>query len=368
MSKANIFDSTTVGALQVANRIAMAPLTRSRADLSGNQTPLAAEYYRQRASAGLLFTEATDISRQGHGFAYTPGIYTDAHVAAWQPVTEAVHNAGCLIVLQLLHVGRISHVSLQENGQAPVAPSAIQAGEQIFSEKGPVPPSMPRALRIDEIPPLLDDYRSAARKAKTAGFDGVEIHMGNGFLLDQFLRDSTNHRDDSYGGSVQNRIRLPFEVARAVADIWGPDRVGVRLSPVKTSLGNTPLDSDPQATFGQLVEKLDVLGLAFIHCIEGDALVGAAQARFDFHALRKAFSGAYIANGGYHKASAEKAILEGRADVVAFGRPFIGNPDFVERLRRDAPLIDAPSSVYYGGGEKGYIDFPTLMTSSTSPV
>lgn len=360
MSAPNLFAPTQVGAIRVANSIAMAPLTRSRADRLGNQTPLAVEYYRQRASAGLIITEANDISAQGHGFAWTPGIYTDANVAAWRLVTEAVHEAGGRIVVQLMHVGRVSHSSLQENGEAPVAPSAIQAGEFVMTESGRIPPSMPRALRADELPGVVDQYRNAARKAAIAGFDGVEVHMGNGFLLDQFLRDSTNHRDDAFGGSIENRIRLPFEVTKAVADIIGADRVGMRISPVKTSIGNIPVDSDPQATYGALVEKLDTLGIAYIHVIEGPAPVGPEQKPLDFLALRHAFGGAYIANGGYDRARAIETIASGRADMVAFGKPFIGNPDLVARLRRDAPLIDAPAETYYGGGARGYIDFPTL--------
>lgn len=360
MSAPDLFAPTQIGAIWVANSIAMAPLTRSRADLLGNQTPFAAEYYRQRASAGLMITEANDISAQGHGFAWTPGIYTDAHVAAWRPVTEAVHGAGGKIVVQLMHVGRLSHHSGQRNGEAPVAPSAIQAGEFVMTENGRIPPSMPRALRSSEIPDVIDQYRNAARKAKAADFDGVEIHMGNDFLLDQFLRDSTNHRDDAYGGSIENRIRLPVEVSRAVAGIIGADRVGVRISPVKTSIGNIPVDSDPQATYGELIEKLDAIGTAYVHVIEGQTPVGLEQKPLDFLALRHAFGGAYITNGGYDRARAIETIASGRADMIAFGKSFIGNPDLVARLRRDAPLIEAPADAYYGGGAKGYIDFPTL--------
>lgn len=364
MSVPDLFAPTQIGAIWAANSIAMAPLTRSRADLLGNQTPLAAEYYRQRASAGLLFTEANDISAQGHGFAWTPGIYTEAHVAAWRPVTEAVHAAAGKIVVQLMHVGRVSHHSLQQNGEEPVAPSAIQAGEFVMTENGRIPPSMPRALRTDEIPGVIEQYRNAARKANAAGFDGVEIHMGNGFLLDQFLRDGTNRRNDAYGGSIEKRVRLPVEVTKAVAEIIGADRVGVRISPVKTSIGNIPVDSNPQATYGELVEKLDAAGIAYIHVIEGQTSVGPEQKPLDFLALRHAFGGAYIANGGYDRARAIEAIASGKADMIAFGKPFIGNPDLVERLRRNAPIIDAPPDTYYGGGAKGYIDFPTLGTEA----
>jgi N-ethylmaleimide reductase len=360
MSQNSLFSPGKIGAIGVSNRIAMSPLTRARADMNGVQTPLAIDYYRQRASAGLILTEATNISRQGRGYAFTPGIYTDAHVAAWRPVTDAVHEAGGRIVLQLWHVGRISHTSLQEGGQAPVAPSAIQAGQTTYTETGMQQPSMPRALRTDEIPGLIEDYRNAARKAKLVGFDGVEVHAANCYLLEQFIRDSTNKRDDAYGGSVENRTRLAFEVTRAVADIWGSDRVGVRLSPLTMSAGDTPLDSDPQGTYGYLAERLGTLGLAYLHCIEGQTRGDNAADAFDFQALRRAFGGQYIANNGYDRNKAMAAIAEGHADMVAFGRPFIANPDLPARLMLDAPLAAAPHEVFYGGGAKGYTDFPTL--------
>jgi len=360
MSQTTLFSPGKIGAISVGNRIAMSPLTRARADMNGVQTPLAIDYYRQRASAGLILTEATNISRQGRGYAFTPGIYTDAHVAAWRPVTDAVHEAGGRIVLQLWHVGRISHTSLQEGGQAPVAPSAIQAGQTTYTETGMQRPSMPRALRTDEIPGLIEDYRNAASKAKEVGFDGVEVHAANCYLLEQFIRDSTNKRDDAYGGSVENRTRLAFEVTRAVADIWGGDRVGVRLSPLTLSAGDTPLDSDPQGTYGYLAEQLGTLGLAYLHCIEGQTRGDNAKDAFDFQALRRAFGGQYIANNGYDRNKALAAIAEGHADMVAFGRPFIANPDLPARLMLNAPLATASHDVFYGGGAKGYTDFPTL--------
>jgi N-ethylmaleimide reductase len=248
MSSEPLFSPTRLGSIDVKNRIAMAPLTRSRAGMDGLQSPLAIDYYRQRASAGLIITEATNISRQGRGYAYTPGIYTDAHVDAWARVTDAVHEVGGRIVMQLWHVGRMSHVSLQENGAAPVAPSAIRAGGTVFTEEGFVPPSMPRALETEEIASIIDDYRQAARRAKDAGFDGVEVHAANGYLLEQFLRDSTNRRQDPYGGTIENRARLPLEVVEAVAGVWGADRVGLRLSPLSTAVGDTPLDSTPMET------------------------------------------------------------------------------------------------------------------------
>jgi N-ethylmaleimide reductase len=363
-TSAALFSPTTIGTIEVANRIAMAPLTRSRADRNGVHTPLAVQYYRQRASAGLIISEATNISRQGRGYAFTPGIYTDAHVEAWRHVTDAVHEAGGKIVCQLWHVGRMSHVDLQENGAAPVAPSAIQAGELIFLETGKqAPPSMPRALETQEIPGILEDYRNAARRAMDAGFDGVEVHSANCYLLEQFVRDSTNKRTDQYGGSVENRTRFPVEVITAVAGIWGPDRVGVRLSPITESAGATPLDSDPQGTYGYYAEQLGKLGLAYLHCIEGQTRGQNAVGAFDFKALHAAFGGKYIANNSYNRPMAIDAIASGNADMVAFGRPFIGNPDLVERLRRDAPLVDADHATFYGGGAAGYTDYKTLDES-----
>jgi N-ethylmaleimide reductase len=356
-----LFSPTTLGAIKVSNRITMAPLTRSRAGMDGVHTPLAIEYYRQRATAGLIVTEATNISRQGRGYAFTPGIYTDAQVAAWRPIIEAVHHAGGKIVCQLWHVGRISHVDLQENGAAPVAPSAIQAGELIFLETHEqARPSMPRALRADEIPGIIEDYRHAARMAKQAGFDGVEVHSANCYLLDQFIRDSTNHRTDCYGGPVENRARFPIEAISAVAEVWGEDRVGVRLSPLTRSAGDTPLDSNPMATYGYYVEQLGKLGLAYLHCIEGQTRGANAAADFDFKALHASFGGKYIANNGYDRKLAVDAVASGYADMISFGQFYISNPDLVERLRRNAALAKPNRATYYGGGAAGYTDYKTL--------
>lgn len=357
MSADTLFSPTRLGAIDVRNRIAMAPLTRSRAGMEGVQTPLAIDYYRQRASAGLIVTEATNISRQARGYAYTPGIYTDAHVEAWKPVTDAVHAAGGRIVVQLWHVGRMSHVSLQEHGAAPVAPSALLAGGNVFTEAGNVPPSMPRALATEEIAGIIEDYRQAARRAREAGFDGVEVHAANGYLLEQFLRDSTNRRQDRYGGSIENRSRFPLEVVEAVAGVWGADRVGLRLSPLSTAIGDTPLDSTPMETHGYLARRLGEMGLAYLHVVEGQLHGGNGADAFDFQALRAAFGGAYIANNGYDRQRALDATSTAHADMIAFGKPFIGNPDLVERLRTDAPLFDAPVAAYFGGGAEGYTEF-----------
>lgn len=359
--KSALFSPTTIGAIGVANRVAMAPLTRSRADMNGIHSDLAVEYYRQRATAGLIITEATNISRQGRGYAFTPGIYSDAQVAAWQRVTDAVHRAGGKIVCQLWHVGRMSHVDLQEGHAAPVAPSAIQAGELIFLEsRTQARPSMPRALETDEIPAVLADYRYAATRAKEAGFDGVEIHSANCYLLEQFIRDSTNTRTDQYGGSVANRTRFPIEVVTAVSTIWGTDRVGVRLSPMTRAVGDTPLDSNPQATYGYLAKQLGRLGLAYLHCVEGQTGGPNAASDLDFKALHDAFGGKYIANNGYDRQTALDAVASGHADMVAFGRHYIGNPDLVERLRLNAPLTESDKATYYGGGAEGYIDYEAL--------
>lgn len=359
--RSDLFSPLSIGAIKVANRVAMAPLTRSRATMEGVHTPLAVEYYRQRASAGLIISEATNISRQGRGYAFTPGIYTAEQVAAWRRVTDAVHEAGGKIVCQLWHVGRMSHSSLQENGAAPVAPSAIQAGEVVFLESQTLSaPSMPRALRSEEIEWILEDYRHAARCALEAGFDGVEVHSANCYLLEQFIRDSTNLRTDRYGGSLENRIRFPLEVVQAVAQVWGADRVGVRLSPITRAVGDTPLDSDPQATYGYFAEQLGKLGLAYLHCVEGQTQGDNEVDAFDFKALHAAYGGRYIANNNYDRQMALEAVASGHADMVAFGRHFISNPDLVERLRRNAPLAESDRNTYYGGGAAGYTDYPNL--------
>lgn len=354
-----LFSPAQIGALDVANRIAMAPLTRARSDMDGLPTPLAADYYGQRASAGLIISEATNISRQARGYAYTPGIFNHAQVERWKSVTAAVHDRGGKIVMQLWHVGRFSHVSLQEEGQAPVAPSAIKAEDMIFAEHGFVSPSMPRALETTEIADIIDDYVRAAKHAREAGFDGVEVHAANCYLLEQFIRDSTNHRTDRYGGSVENRIRLPFEVCEAVAAEVGAERVGIRLSPITRSVGPTPFDSDPQGTYGALARQLGTLKLAYLHCIEGQTRGDNTPDTFDFQALRRSFGGAYIANNGFTRALALEAVASGRADMVSFGRPFIANPDLVERLRQNVPLApEAPKELFYGGGARGYTDWP----------
>jgi N-ethylmaleimide reductase len=354
-----LFQPFRLGDLTLPNRLVMAPLTRNRAT-PGTHAPhdLNARYYAQRASAGLLITEASQISQQGQGYAWTPGIYAPEQVAGWRKVTDAVHAAGGRILIQLWHVGRVSHSSLQPNGGRPVAPSAIRAETKTYIETGFADVTEPRALDLDEIPGIVRDYATAARLAKEAGFDGVEIHGANGYLLDQFMKDGANRRADAYGGSIANRARLAIEVAEAILGVWDRTRVGIRLSPVSPANGIG--DSDPQALFGHVVEKLDDLGLGFIHVVEGATGGARDVAPFDFGALRRAFRGAYVANNGYTRDLAIGALSEGRADLVAFGRPFIANPDLVERFRLDGPLNEPDRETFYGGDARGYTDYPTL--------
>jgi len=366
----SLFDPTTVGAIAVANRIAMAPLTRNRSP-NAVPGPFAVEYYTQRAAAGLLITEATAISHQGQGYADVPGLYGADQLAAWRNVTDSVHAAGGKIVTQLWHVGRISHDSLQPGGGKPVAPSAIRAKSKTYLVNADgtgsfADTSEPRALDIDELPGIVEDYRRAAKAAVgEAGFDGVEIHAANGYLIDQFLRSGSNQRTDAYGGSIENRARFLFEVVDAVVEAAGADRVGIRLSPVTPA--NDASDPDPQPLFEHVVKGLASRGLAYVHVIEG-ATGGArdfvqGEAAFDWDAFKAAYrdaggTGAWIVNNGYTKALAQDAVASGRADLVAFGRPFIANPDLVDRLRRDLPLAEPERATMYGGGAKGYVDYP----------
>jgi len=356
----DLFSPVTLGALHLANRIVMAPLTRSRMADDGVPNDLHATYYAQRATAGLIIAEATNISAQGRGYAMTPGIWNQEQVVGWRKVTDAVHAAGGKIVCQLWHVGRFSSVELQPDGQAPVAPSAIKAEGSTYTEKGFVDVSMPRALETAEIAGIIEQYQRAAQHAKQAGFDGVEVHSANSYLLDQFLRDSTNQRSDQYGGSIENRTRLTLEVTRAVIDVWGSDRVGIRLSPVTPDAGNTPPDSHVMATYGYLIQQLNPLNLAYLHFVEGaTATSRSVPEGVDLDALSSQFTGPFIGNNNYDLPMALERRAQGRIDAVAFGRLFIANPDLVERLRRGIELTIAPRESYYGGGAKGYIDWPT---------
>ena len=367
----SLFDPIQVGDLHLANRIAMAPLTRNRAP-DAVPTALMAQYYTQRASAGLLITEATAISQQGQGYADVPGLYAEEQVEAWKQVTHSVHAAGGKIVCQLWHVGRVSHTSLQPGGAKPVAPSAITAKTKTVLLKNGVPEfvetSEPRALQAYELPDIVHAYAAAARNAvDTAGFDGVEIHGANGYLLDQFLKSGSNQRRDDFGGSIENRARFPLEVVRAVTDAVGAGRVGIRLSPVTPA--NDAFEPDPQPLFDYLVRELAAYKLAYIHIIQG--ATGDPRELpdrpFDYTGLRRAYRaaggrGAWMVNNGLDKTLAEQVVREG-VDLVAFGRLFIANPDLVERIRRNRPLNEGDRSTYYGGGAKGYTDYPTLGKS-----
>ncbi|EJM55029.1 alkene reductase [Pseudomonas sp. GM48] len=357
-TRTDLFTPINLGEIELANRIVMAPVTRSRYAEDGIPNELHATYYAQRASAGLIVAEATNISAQGRGYAATPGIWSEEQVAGWKKVTDAVHAAGGKIVSQLWHVGRFSSVELQPNGEAPVAPSAIQAEGSTYTVNGFVPVSMPRALETDEIPGILEQYKRAAENAKRAGFDGVEVHSANSYLLDQFLRDSTNQRTDRYGGSIENRARLTLEVTEAIVKIWGNERVGIRLSPVTPDAGNTPPDSNVMAMYGYLIQQLNQFNLAYLHFVEGaTATSREVPADVDMDALSAQFNGPFIGNNNYDLEMAIERRAQGKIDAVAFGRLFISNPDLVERLRHGAELTIAPRESYYGGGAKGYTDW-----------
>ena len=363
----SLFEPTHAGDITLANRIAMAPLTRNRAP-DAIPTELTATYYAQRATAGLIISEATAISPEGQGYADMPGLYGTEQLDGWKKVTRAVHEAGGKIVVQLWHVGRISHTSLQPGHAKPVAPSAIRAHAKTVLLKDGVPTftdtSEPRALDAEELPRIVQDYRHAARNAIAAGFDGVEIHAANGYLIDQFLKTGANQRTDDYGGSIKNRARLLLEVTRAIVDEIGGGRTGIRLSPVTPA--NDIVDENPQPLFDYVVRELGKLGLAYVHVIEG-ATGGPRELPdrpFDYAELRNAYraaggKGAWMVNNAYDRALAEAALTNG-ADIVAFGRPFISNPDLVERLKQNAPLNELNRDTLYGGGAKGYTDYPTL--------
>lgn len=358
-----LFDPLQMGDIALANRIVMAPLTRNRAEAGQVPGALAVEYYRQRASAGLIVTEASQISAMGQGYLDTPGIYTPEQVAGWRKVTDAVHAAGGRIVIQLWHVGRISHVSLLPDGVAPVSSTNRRAETNTFTRAGFEPVSTPRALRDEELPGIVAEYRHAARCALEAGFDGVEVHAANTYLLEQFLRDSINDRDGPYGGSIPNRARLLLEVMQAVTEEIGGGRTGIRFSPQTTFSKAAACDSHPQALMDYVVAQLAPLKLAYLHFIEGEtggprAPEGAPP--FDYEAVRRLFPGAWMVNNGYDRASGLETVASGAADLIAYGRPFISNPDLVRRLREGAPLTPWRADKFYGGGAEGYTDFPFL--------
>lgn len=358
-----LFQTFKLGDLELPNRIVMASLTRNRATHETNApNELNALYYAQRASAGLIITEATQISRQGQGYMWTPGIYSAAQVAGWKNVTKKLHIANGRIFVQLWHVGRVSHTSLQDKGAAPVAPSAIIAKTKTFIETGFVDVSMPRALTENEIKAIVADYVNAALNTKRADFDGIEIHGANGYLIDQFLKNGPNHRSDNYGGSIENRARFGLEVVDAIIGVYPRTRIGIRLSPV--SPANDAVTSDPNKIFGYFVAELSKRKIAYIHVIEGATGGSRDNVVFDYSALRKIFTGAYIANNGYTRDLAISELREGNADLIAFGKPFIANSDLVERLRIDAPLNEPDSNTFYGGGAEGYTDYPILLKAA----
>jgi N-ethylmaleimide reductase len=359
MSASKLFEPFKLGPITLPNRLVMAPLTRNRAVPPGMvPSPLAVDYYGQRASAGLLVTEATQVSQQGQGYQDTPGIYSKEQIEGWRKVTDRVHERGGRIFVQIWHVGRISHTSLQPGGGLPVAPSAIRAKTKTFVNGQFVEVSEPRALELAEIPGIIDDFKRGTANALAAGFDGVEIHGANGYLLDQFAKDGSNKRTDAYGGGIENRARLMLEVSKAVAAEAGAERTGIRISPVTPA--NDVSDSNPQPLFDHIVDGLDALKLTYIHVVEGATGGPRDIAPFDYASLRKRFTRAYIANNGYDFELANKQLEANAADLIAFGKPFISNPDLVERLKKDAPLNPWDKNTFYGGGAKGYTDYPTL--------
>lgn len=352
--QADLFTPTTLGTLTIANRMVMAPMTRNRADQTGVATTLMATYYAQRADAGLIISESIPVSAQGVGYPCTPGLYTDEQVQGWRHVTEAIHARNGLVFAQLQHCGRVSHPSMQPKNATPVAPSPLKPDGQAFTYTGTQDFIIPRELGIEEIPSIVTQFRDAALRAKQAGFDGIEVHGANGYLIDQFLRDGSNERMDEYGGSAPNRVRLLIEILSAVSSIWPTNRIGVRLSPENTF--NSMTDSNPLAHFGYFIERLGELNLAFVHILEGDMMTKTTQ--LDYRLLQGRFDGVYIANNGYDLERAKRAIRSGAADLVAFGLPFLANPDLVMRYRHNLPLNQPDQASFYGGDAGGYTDYP----------
>jgi len=362
----SLFSPYELGPYRLSNRIVMAPMTRSRAEQPGNiPSRLNAIYYAQRASAGLIVTEGAQISPQGQGYPWTPGIHTAEQIEGWRTVADEVHAAGGHLFLQLWHVGRISHPFFQPKGELPVAPSAITpAGEAfVLNEQGQpamVPFVTPRALELSELPEIINQYVQASKNALSAGIDGVEIHAANGYLLDQFISSGTNQRNDAYGGSIENRIRLLLEVTDAVSRVCGAERVGVRISPFGTF--NDMSDEDPEALFEAIADALSSRGLGYLHIVDptfdGEASIRSRGQQL-MTSLRHRFAGTLILCGGYDRSRADTALKEGRADLIGFGRPFISNPDLPMRLETGAPLTAPDPTLFYGGGIQGYVDYPT---------
>ncbi len=359
----NLLSPYKLSNIELPNRIVMAPLTRNRAGVGNVPGPLNATYYAQRASAGLIIAEATQVSPQGLGYPATPGIHSPEQVAGWKLVTDAVHQEGGRIFLQLWHVGRISHPDLQPDGALPVAPSAIAPRGEAATYEGMKPFVTPRALETSEIPGIVEQYRQGAKNALEAGFDGVEIHGANGYLLDQFLRDGTNQRTDEYGGSIENRARLLLEVTEAVVGVWGTQRVGVRLSPSGTF--NDTHDSNPLETFGYATEALNRFGLAYLHIVEvteADLRHGGTEVPTSY--LRDRFTGTLMVNAGYDRDRGNAVIAKKEADLVSFGTLFLANPDLPRRFALKAPLNQPDATTFYGGTEKGYTDYPFWTAAS----
>lgn len=356
-----LFEPFQLGNITLSNRMVMAPLTRNRAEAGNVPGPLTVTYYEQRASLGLIITEATQVSAQAQGYVSTPGLHTPEQIEGWRKVTDAVHAKGGKIFVQLWHTGRMSHTAFQVGEQAPVAPSAIAAKAKTYVPgAGFVDTSVPRALETTEVPGIVNDFRTAARNAITAGFDGVEIHGAHGYLIDAFLRDGSNHRTDIYGGSIENRARFLLEVMAAVIDEIGASRVGVRLSPV--SPVNDSSESQPQALFEYVVRELEKLHPVYLHVVEGHTGGPRDNAPFDYAALHKLYSGVWMTNNGYSQAMAEAAVASGQADLVSFGRLAISNPDLPHRFKTGAPLNElfADVPLYGGQGPHGYTDYPIL--------
>jgi N-ethylmaleimide reductase len=359
-----LFSPFMLSDMLLSNRIVMAPMTRNRAAPNGIPSPLMAIHYGQRGDAGLVISESAPVSAQGVGYPGTPGIYTEEQAQGWRKITDAVHAKGGHIFAQLQHCGRISHPSLQVDEELPVAPSAIKPEGLAVTYGGMQPFLMPRELSTGEVPQVVDQFKKAAAVAKAAGFDGVEIHAANGYLIDQFLRDGSNQRSDRYGGSPARRLTLLLEIVAAVGEIWPQGRIGVRFSPENRF--NDMYESDPAANFGYYAQELSKLHLAYLHLLEGD-MSGSVPA-VDYRELRRRFGGTYIANNGYDRARAMAAIEQGSADLIAFGKPFIANPDLVTRLRHDLPLAAPDSETFYGGDVRGYTDYATATEQSLSTI
>jgi len=357
----DLFSPVTVGDIKLANRMVMAPLTRNRADEHNAPHDINVTYYRQRATAGLIITEASQVSPEGVGYPGTPGIYSDEQVAGWKKITDAVHAEGGHIFIQLWFCGRVSHPDLLPDHQMPVAPSAIPPAGEAITFEGMKVFVTPRALEANEIPDIVAQYKHAAQMAKQAGFDGIEVHAANGYLIDQFLRDGTNQRTDQYGGNTENRMRFLNEVLDAVTEVWPGNRVGVRFSPENSF--NDMSDSNPAEHFSYFVSQLNARNLAYLHVLEGDMM--SKSVNVDYRALRDGYRGLYMANSGYDKTRANKSLGNGDSDLVAFGVPFLANPDLVYRYQQDLALNDANADTFYGGTEHGYTDYPFFEQAAT---